>query len=894
MQKKWRSEEQKHCISKEICTFAAAIGCNDLQKMGRCSPLTYVSIQTAYMTIDVNPQASFSLIADFDGNMDELMHTPFDTTLPAIALRNMMLFPGVVGSVAVNRTMSLKVVNQSLKKGSLIAVLAQKNAHVDEPERKDFYDEGVVARVMRTIDLPNPMGGKSCMAILQTYGPLKLEKITRRKPTMRVEVSPIEEVIYDKDDEQFKAVADACRDGMVNFLQLNDGPRSEEATFAVNNISHPVFLVNFICSNMQLTQDDRYKLFQIHDVRERAMHLLQIINREVQFAQIKHDIQSQTRRDLDQQQREYFLHQQMKNIQSELGEDGNNDATELEDKASKLYMPTKVAETFKREVEKFKRINPQSPDYNMQLNYLQTIVSLPWGIDTKDNLNIKNAERVLDRDHYGMEKVKERILEHLATLRFRRTEKAPILCLVGPPGVGKTSLGRSIAEALGRKYVRISLGGVHDEAEIRGHRRTYIGAMPGRIIKGIMKAETCNPLFVLDEVDKVSENNYNGDPHSALLEVLDPEQNNAFHDNFIDLDFDLSKVFFIATANSLQTIPRPLLDRMEIIDVEGYLTEEKKEIARRHLIPKEQKEFDFGEDGKLKFTPAAIEYVIEKYTRESGVRQLEKQFDKIFRKVAYLTSTSDDGRMPYAGQSIKPADIETLLGKPIFSRDKYQGNKYAGVVTGLAWTAVGGEILFIETSVSRSKGPKLTLTGNLGDVMKESAVLALEYIKAHADKLHIDYRVFDHWGVHIHVPEGATPKDGPSAGITIATSIASALTQRRVRDYIAMTGEITLRGRVLPVGGIKEKILAAKRAGITDIMISEENHKDVDEINERYVDGLTFHFVNDVQDVLRFALLDEKVDNAIELTIPNDTTNNDAPSQPETDKKVAVRLLKEK
>lgn len=846
------------------------------------------------MTIDVNPQASFSLIADFDGNMNELMHTPFDTKLPALALRNMMLFPGVVGSVAVNRAMSLKVVNQSLKKGSLIAVLAQKNAHVDDPERNDFYDEGVVARVMRTIDLPNPMGGKNCMAILQTYGPIKLEKITRRKPTMRVEVSPIEEVIYDKDDEQFKAVADACRDGMVRFLQLNDGPRSEEATFAVNNISHPVFLVNFICSNMQLTQDERYKLFEIHDVRERAMHLLQIINREIQFAQIKHDIQNQTRRDLDQQQREYFLHQQMKNIQSELGEDGNNDAAELEDKASKLDMPQKVAETFKREVDKFKRINPQSPDYNIQLNYLQTIVSLPWGISTKDNLNIKNAEHVLDRDHYGMEKVKERILEHLATLRFRRTEKAPILCLVGPPGVGKTSLGRSIAEALGRKYVRISLGGVHDEAEIRGHRRTYIGAMPGRIIKGIMKAETCNPLFVLDEVDKVSENNYNGDPHSALLEVLDPEQNNAFHDNFIDLDFDLSQVFFIATANSLQTIPRPLLDRMEVIDVEGYLTEEKKEIARRHLIPKEQKEFDFGEDGKLKFTPAAIEYIIEKYTRESGVRQLEKQFDKIFRKVAYLTSTSDDGRMPYAGQSIKPADIETLLGKPIFSRDKYQGNKYAGVVTGLAWTAVGGEILFIETSVSRSKGPKLTLTGNLGDVMKESAVLALEYIKAHADKLNIDYRVFDHWGIHIHVPEGATPKDGPSAGITIATSIASALTQRRVRDHIAMTGEITLRGRVLPVGGIKEKILAAKRAGITDIMISEENRKDVDDINQRYVDGLTFHFVNDVQDVLHFALLDEKVDNAIDLTVTDDTTNNDAPSQPETDKKVAVRLLKEK
>ena len=467
--------------------------------------------------------------------------------------------------------------------------------------------------------------------------------------------------------------------------------------------------------------------------------------------------------------------------------------------------------------------------------------------------------------------------------------------MVGPPGVGKTSSGRSIAEAIGRKYVRISLGGVHDEAEIRGHRRTYVGAMPGRIVKAMIKAESNNPLFVLDEVDKVSENNYNGDPNSALLEVLDPEQNSSFHDNYLDLDYDLSKVFFIATANSLQTIPRPLLDRMEVINVEGYLTEEKKEIARRHLIPKEQNEYDFGKDGKLKFTPAAIEFIIEKYTRESGVRQLEKQIDKIFRKVAYLTSTSEDGEMPFAGKSIKPADVETLLGKPLFSRDKYQGNKYAGVVTGLAWTAVGGEILFIETSVSRSKGGKLTLTGNLGDVMKESAVLALEYIRAHADTLGIDHRVFDHWGVHIHVPEGATPKDGPSAGITIATSIASALTQRRVRDHIAMTGEITLRGRVLPVGGIKEKILAAKRAGITDIMISEENRKDIEEINEKYVDGLTFHFVEDVQDVLRFALLKEKVEGAIDLNQALDEGNaNEQSSLKDTKSDVAVRLLKEK
>ncbi len=567
---------------------------------------------------------------------------------------------------------------------------------------------------------------------------------------------------------------------------------------------------------------------------------------------------------------------------------------EIERKAEKLTFPDKVKELFKREVEKLKRLNQQSPDYNVQLNYLQTLVALPWGINTEDNLSIKNAEHVLERDHYGMEKVKERILEHLATLRYRKAEKAPILCLVGPPGVGKTSLGRSIAEALGRKYVRISLGGVHDEAEIRGHRRTYIGAMPGRIVKGIMKAESSNPLFVLDEIDKVSENNYNGDPHSALLEVLDPEQNNAFHDNYLDVDYDLSKIFFIATANTLQTIPQPLLDRMEVIEVEGYLTEEKKEIARRHLIPKEQKVFDFGDGAKLKFTPAAIEYIIEKYTRESGVRQLEKQVDKIFRKVAFLTSKSEDGKMPFADRSIKPADIEALLGKPLFNRDKYQGNKYAGVVTGLAWTAVGGEILFIETSVSRSKGPKLTLTGNLGDVMKESAVLALEYIKSHADTLNIDYRVFDHWGIHIHVPEGATPKDGPSAGITIATSIASALTQRRVRDHIAMTGEITLRGRVLPVGGIKEKILAAKRAGITDIMISEDNRKDIEDINARYIEGLSFHFVENVQDVLRFALLDEKVEHAIELTVEDDSADNSDAHKQATDNKVAVRLLKEK
>ena len=843
------------------------------------------------MNMNDNTQTPFSLVADFEGDMGALLKTPFKGKLPVLALRNMMLFPGVVGTVTVGRAMSQKVVAQSLSKGTLIAVAAQKDGEVENPNRDDFYDEGVVARVMRVIDLPN----HTSTAILQTYGAIRLGAISKRGGMMRVEAEPVAEDISKQDSEDFKALADTCRDHVVRLLKLGDGIRAEEATFALRNIKHPVFLLNFICSNVRLQQSERYELFTQHEVHERAMMLLKLLSRECQLAELKRNIETQTRQELDQQQREYFLHQQIRNIQSELGEDAEGDAVELEKKAEGMALPEKVRETFKRELNKFKRVNPQSPDYGVQLTYLQTMLSLPWGIQTEDNLNIKNASHILDRDHYGMEKVKERILEHLATLRYRNNEKAPILCLVGPPGVGKTSLGRSIAEAIGRKYVRISLGGVHDEAEIRGHRRTYVGAMPGRIVKAMIKAESSNPLFVLDEVDKVSENNYNGDPHSALLEVLDPEQNSTFHDNYLDMDYDLSKVFFIATANSLQTIPRPLLDRMEVIEVEGYLTEEKKEIARKHLIPKEQHEYDFGTDGKLKFTPNAIEFIIEKYTRESGVRQLEKQIDKIFRKVAYLTSTADDDSMPYAGSSIKPADVEKLLGKPLFSRDKYQGNKYAGVVTGLAWTAVGGEILFIETSVSRSKGGKLTLTGNLGDVMKESAVLALEYIRAHANTLGIDYRVFDHWGVHIHVPEGATPKDGPSAGITIATSIASALTQRRVRDHIAMTGEITLRGKVLPVGGIKEKILAAKRAGITDIMISEENRKDIEEINKKYVEGLTFHFVEDVQDVLRFALLDEKVEDAIDLSQPlNEDTAGEQSAQPNTKSDVAVRLLKEK
>lgn len=818
------------------------------------------------MNQDELQQNPFSLIADFDGDISSLFDKEIEEILPVLPLRNMMLFPGVVAPVSVGRESSRKLVQQAVKSGSLIAVTTQLDSTVEMPTAKDLYPIGVVAKVMRVIELPDGV----LTVILQSYSRFRLGEVTRMKPYMRAHVEKIPEILPEADDREYTALVDTCKDSTIRLIRMSDTVR-DEAAFAIRNISNPIFLISFICTNLPFPIEEKSELLAINDEKERAFKLLSILNRESQYATLKRNIQNRTREDLDQQQKEYFLQQQIKNIQSELGDDSqNDDVREIMEKAKWLKMPDKVAATFNREVEKLKHINMQSPDYNVQLNYLQTLVSLPWGKDTKDNLNIKNAERILNRDHYGMEKVKDRILEHLAVLRVRQDMKAPILCLYGPPGVGKTSLGKSIAAALGRKYVRISLGGVHDEAEIRGHRRTYVGAMPGRIIKSLIKAETDNPVFILDEIDKVSQNNYNGDPQSALLEVLDPEQNNTFHDNFLDLDYDLSKVLFIATANNLNTIPGPLLDRMELIEVEGYLTEEKKEIARRHLIPKEQKMMDFG--APLRISAPAVEYIIEKYTRESGVRQLEKQIDKVFRKTAYLTAV--EGKMPFENAPVKPQDVEKLLGKPIFSRDKYQGNEYAGVVTGLAWTAVGGEILFIETSLSRSKAPRLTLTGNLGDVMKESAILALEYVKAHASMLDIDYRLFEQWSVHVHVPEGATPKDGPSAGITIATSLASAFTQRKVRANTAMTGEITLRGRVLPVGGIKEKILAAKRAGIKNIIMSKENEKDIQEIKSSYVDGLQFFFVENVQDVFNIALLKERVDNPLDLTIKEEPAEN--------------------
>ena len=781
-----------------------------------------------------NSPNPFSLIADFDGDISELYNREFNDVLPVLPLRNMTFFPGVVAPVIVGRESSMALVKQAVDNGSLIALACQRESEKEAPKIEDLYPIGVVAKIMRILELPN--GATS--VILQSYGRISLGAATRQRPFLRARVTKLPDVLPEQNDIGH-----------------------EEAVFAIQNISHPVFLINFICTNLPFPMQEKQELMAESDHKKKTLRLMGILNRECQYASLKLHIQNQTREELDQQQKEYFLQQQIKNIQSELGDAQNSDVKELREKAKDLNFPPKVEETFNKELQKLERLNPQNPDYSVELNYLQTLTNLPWGKQTEDKISIPNAERILNREHYGLEKVKERILEHLALMQYKEGLKTPILCLYGPPGVGKTSLGKSIANALGRKYVRVSLGGVHDEAEVRGHRRTYVGSMPGRIIKGLIKAQTDNPVFVLDEIDKVSDNNYNGDPQSALLEVLDPEQNSAFHDNFLDVDYDLSKVLFVATANSLSTLPRPLLDRMEIISVDGYLTEEKREIARRHLIPRIEE--GLGLLGNIKFAPAALEFIIEKYTRESGVRQLEKQLEKIYRKIAF--HKAKNGTLPFDGAQLRQKDVEELLGKPLFSRERYQGNGYAGVVTGLAWTAVGGEILFIETSISRSKAPKLTLTGNLGDVMKESAILALEYIKAHAEKLQIDPRVFENWSVHIHVPEGATPKDGPSAGITIATSIASALTQRKVRPHTAMTGEITLRGKVMPVGGIKEKILAAKRAGITDIIMSKENEKDIKEINEKYVHGLTFHFVENVEEVLNIALLQDKVDNAIQF-----------------------------
>lgn len=806
---------------------------------------------------------SFSLIADFDGpdeQSTDMEIMPGDK-IPILPLRNMVLFPSVFLPVAVGRKSSLKLIREAEKKKKPIAVVCQKRPQTDNPGIDDLHSIGVTAKVVRILDMPD----QTTTVILQGVKRMELQEITDNRPYLKGKIAVLSEDMPEKEDKEFAALVDTCKDLTLRYIQSSEGAHQDSA-FAIKNMDNNLFLINFICTNLPFKKDEKIELLLMGSLRERAYRLLEILNREVQLAELKASIQMRAREDLDQQQREYFLQQQIKTIQDELGGGGQEqEIEEMRQKGEKMKWGPEIMATFNKELAKLERTHPQSPDYNVQLNYLQTMLGLPWGIYTEDNLNLKQAEKILNKDHYGLEKVKERILEHLAVLKLKGDMKSPIICLYGPPGVGKTSLGKSIAAALKRKYIRMSLGGVHDEAEIRGHRKTYIGAMPGRIIKSLIKAGSSNPVFILDEIDKVSSDRQ-GDPSSALLEVLDPEQNNAFHDNFLDVDYDLSKVMFIATANNLNTIPPPLLDRMELIEISGYITEEKVEIARRHLVPKAMDAN--GLDSKklyttLKIGKPTLEAIIENYTRESGVRELEKKINKILRKSARMYAT--DGY--FLPSDIKPSDLYNFLGAPEYTRDKYQGNDYAGVVTGLAWTAVGGEILFIETSLSRGKGSRLTLTGNLGDVMKESAMLALEYIKSHASLLNINEDIFDNWNIHLHVPEGAIPKDGPSAGITMVTALASAFTQRKVKTNLAMTGEITLRGKVLPVGGIKEKILAAKRAGIKEIILSAENQKNINEIEDLYLKGLTFHYVNDIKEVFALALTNEKVTNSIDLSV---------------------------
>ncbi len=781
---------------------------------------------------------------------DTLNNTSIPDILPVLSLRNTVLFPGVVIPITVGREKSIQLVREYYKKDRIIGTVTQKDANKDEPRFEDLYDIGTVAQIVKILEMPD--GGTS--VIIQGKKRFQIKEIISDTPYFMARISQIEDTVPAKSDKEFEAIVSSLKDTSLKIIQLSSNI-PPEASFAVKNIESNTFLINFISSNSDLSSGDKQRLLETDDVKKRAIRLLEYLTRELQMLELKNDIQLKVKTELDQQQREFLLHQQMKTIQNELG--GNPVEQEIEEmkkKASKKKWSKEVNEVFNKELNKLYRLNPAAADYSVHVNYLQTMLELPWNEYTKDQFDLRRAGKILEEDHYGLEKVKERILEHLAVLKLKGDMKSPIICLYGPPGVGKTSLGKSIAKALHRKYIRMSLGGLHDEAEIRGHRKTYIGAMPGRIVQSLKKIKSANPVFVLDEIDKVGQD-FRGDPASALLEVLDPEQNSAFYDNYLELEFDLSKVMFIATANTTSTISPPLRDRMEMIEMTGYIVEEKIEIAKRHLIPKQLEAHGIKKQ-QIEFTRDAIEYIIEYYTRESGVRDLDKNIAKILRSTAHKIASS----RKYA-KTVTPKEVESILGAPRFLKDKYQDNDYAGVVTGLAWTAAGGEILFVETSLSRGEG-KLTLTGNLGEVMKESAVIALEYLKSHSQVLNLDPEVFKKWNIHVHVPEGAIPKDGPSAGITMVTSLASALTQRKVRKSLAMTGEITLRGKVLPVGGIKEKILAAKRAGITDILLSEENRKDILEINDIYLKGLKFHYVKEIMDVLDFALLKSKVENA--------------------------------
>ena len=805
------------------------------------------------------------MFAEFDGDISKIFEQGKEGDMPVLTTRNMVSFPGVLTSVTIARNATRQLVKYIEKHpDQQFAMFCQKDQNVEEPSAEDLSEYGVIAKFLKVFEIPGQENRYAFIA--QALTRCEIQEVVKEEPFLWAHVVPAPEQTPVEGDMEFLTIIKDLRKRVKEYIDKSDSIPFE-LQLSLHGIEDPLFFVNMVAYHIPLLLVEKMKLLADGDVKLRALSLLQILNREIQYANLRLDIQNRTQHTIDEEQKNYFLRQQIKSINKELGgEDGSSEKAKIRAKAKTKVWSEKTQEAFEKEMNRLDQLHPQSSDFNVQLNYLQQIVDLPWEEYTTDDLDLKRAKKILDRDHYGMEKVKERILEYIAVLSLRGDLKSPILCLYGPPGVGKTSLGKSIADALKRKYVRVSLGGLHDESEIRGHRRTYVGAMPGRIIKSLERAGTSNPVFILDEIDKVTQNTINGDPASALLEVLDPEQNSAFHDNYLDLDYDLSKVMFIATANDPSTIPGPLRDRMEMIEVSGYTTEEKIEIARKHLLPREKDKTGLKPEKGLTIRKPAIEKIIERYTRESGVRQLEKQINKALRKLAFYKMR--DGELPY--EKVTPDNLEDLLGKPPFYRDIYQGNQYAGVVTGLAWTSVGGEILFIETSLSKGKGGKLTLTGNLGDVMKESAVIALEYVKAHADKLGIDYRIFDHWCIHIHVPEGATPKDGPSAGITIATSLASALTQRKVRKNLAMTGEITLRGKVLPVGGIKEKILAAKRAGITDIILCKDNRKDIEQIPEEYLKGVTFHYVESVADVWDDALTDEIVDNAVDLTVPSE------------------------
>lgn len=767
------------------------------------------------------------------------------TDLPILALRDLVLFPTVTIPVPVGRKKSLQLVKDAQKSKSLIGVVCQVDSAVDDPAFKDLYSVGVFAEIIKVLEMPDG----TTNVILQGKGCFNLVSLSAEIPYLRGNVVPLQEIMPAHDDEEFSVLITSLHE-LVSKMLNTLGEEGKDMFFALKNIDNPLYLVNFLCSHFPFEAKVKQELLEKYDFKKRVYELYAHLSKEAQLIAIRADIQSKTREDISQQQREHFLQQQIRTIQEELGDNFDHDIEELQTRAESKMWTEEVEAVFNKELRKLERLNPQSPDYSVQYNYLDTILNLPWGETSQDVFDLNKAERQLNKDHFGLENVKDRILEHLAVLMLRKDFKSPIICLYGPPGVGKTSLGRSIAKALNREYVRVSLGGLHDEAEIRGHRRTYIGAMPGRIIQGLIKAKTANPVFVLDEIDKLGQD-FKGDPSSALLEVLDPEQNIRFHDNFIDMDFDLSEVFFIATANTLSGLQQPLLDRMELIDVSGYIIEEKIEIARKHLLPKQLSDHGF-EKREISFSVLAIRRIVESYTRESGVRELDKKIAKILRKIA---------RLKVSGKTyptkVTPKEVREFLGAEEYASDMYQGNQFLGVVTGLAWTAVGGEILFVESSLSKGKGEKLTLTGNLGDVMKESAVIALQYLKANAETFGIDSEKFDAYNVHIHVPEGAIPKDGPSAGVTMLTSLASIFTGKKVRANLAMTGEITLRGKVLPVGGIKEKILAAKRAGITDIILCKENKKDIDDIKPQYLTGLSFHYVDTVKDVIDFALIDD-------------------------------------